>query len=71
MIVSVEPDEGTPESFTLRDDSDNSYVILISEDIDYGFDLEHLREHMEMEEPVNVLVEDSDGEDVATAIEDA
>jgi hypothetical protein len=38
---------------------------------DYGFDLNHLYEHMETEEPVRVPLEEKDGDLYAEAIEDA
>ena len=71
VIVSIDPEEGHPESFTLRDAEDRSYEIAIADDIDYGFDLHHLHEHMTSEDPVIVSLDNRDGDLVATSIEDA
>jgi hypothetical protein len=69
LITSIVPSQGDIESFTLEEDG-TSYEIKIADDVDYGFDLEHLREHLEAEDPVVVTVEDREGAAVATAIED-
>jgi hypothetical protein len=69
LITSIIPSQGTIESFTIESD-DTSYEIKIAEDVDYGFDLEHLREHLADELPVKVTVEDRQGAAVATSIED-
>ena len=71
VIVSIEPEEGRPETLTVRDEDDESHEIEIAEDIDYGFDLAHLHEHRTTTDPVIVTIEERDGRLVATAIEDA
>jgi hypothetical protein len=70
LITSIAPAQGDIESFTIEQDG-TSYEIKIADDVDYGFDLEHLREHLEDELPVIVTVEDREGAAVATTIEDA
>jgi hypothetical protein len=69
LITAIVPSQGDIESFTIEEDG-TSYEIKIAEDVDYGFDLEHLRVHLEDELPVIVTVDDRDGAAVATAIED-
>ncbi|MGH2808644.1 MAG: hypothetical protein ACRDKT_15375 [Actinomycetota bacterium] len=70
LITSIVPSQGSPiESITIEADG-TSYEIKIADDVDYGFDLGHLREHLEAEDPVVVTVEQRDGAAVATAIED-
>jgi hypothetical protein len=46
-------------------------AILIDPQIDYGFDLAHLREHMETGDPVRVDLELRAGDVYATQIDDA
>jgi hypothetical protein len=70
LITSITPAEGDLESFVVEQDG-TSYEILIAEDIDYGFDLQHLRQHLTEELPVVVTVEARDGAAIATSIEDA
>ncbi len=69
VIVDVESEGEAVTGFTLESD-DESFEISISEDVDYGFDLNHLNEHMETEEPVDVMLEERDDELVALSIED-
>jgi hypothetical protein len=68
-VVSVHPEEGPVESFELE--SGESTTILIDPQIDYGFDLAHLREHMETGDPVRVDLELRAGDVYATQIDDA
>ena len=71
VIVSIDPEEGEPEALTVRDEDDQSHEIEIADDIDYGFDLQHLHEHRTTADPVIITVEERDGRLVATSIEDA
>ena len=71
LIADVEPPEGTtPTSFTVEEEDGDSYAIEIDPELDYGFDLHHVYEHFENDDPVDVTVEERDGALVATAIED-
>ena len=70
VITAVEPAEGAVKSFVVDDETEGSVKILIADDIDYGFDLAHLREHMESGDPVAVDIEDRDGAAYALSIED-
>ena len=56
-------------SFTLKD-GDNTYEIYIAEDVDYGFPLGHLSEHVQSAGPVTVETEERDGKLYALSIED-
>jgi hypothetical protein len=55
-VVSVEPAEGDVVSFVLEEDG-TRYELRIADDVDYGFDLGHLREHMDLADPVRVSTE--------------
>ena len=50
---------------------DEEWTIRIAEDVDYGFDLEHLQEHMDQDLPVTVGLEQRDGDLVALTVEDS
>jgi hypothetical protein len=56
--------------FTLKD-GDATYEILIDENVDYGFNLGHLREHLRTGDPVTVPLVVRDGKLYAAAIDDA
>ena len=56
-------------SFTLKD-GDNSYEIFIADDVEYGFPLGHLSEHVQSGGPVAVETEERDGKLYALSIED-
>jgi hypothetical protein len=56
-------------SFTLKD-GDNTYEIYIADDVDYGFPLGHLSEHVQSAGPVAVETEERDGKLYALSIED-
>jgi len=71
LITEITPSAGEPEIFVLETRGDGSLEVLIAEDVDYGFDLEHLREHMDEDLPVIVELEERDGKTYATTIEDA
>lgn len=56
-------------SFTLKSGT-NVYEIRIAEDVDYGFALGHLNEHLTSSDPVRVELEERDGRLYALSIED-
>ena len=59
------------QSFTLKD-GDVQYDIYIADDVEYGFPLGHLQEHLQMGEPVTVDLEERDDDRLyALTIEDA
>ena len=71
VITSVDGNAADIDGFTVESESDGGEVeILIKPDYDYGFDLTHLYEHRDQEEPVDVTVESKDGELYATSIDD-
>lgn len=57
-------------SFELRAEGEN-HTISIADDVDYGFPLGHLQEHVASAGPVKVELEERDGELIALTIEDA
>ena len=68
-IVSSEIDD--IQSFTLKD-GDVQYDIFIADDVEYGFPLGHLHEHLQMADPVTVDLEERDDDRLyALTIEDA
>ena len=67
-IVSSEIDD--IQSFTLKD-GDVQYDIFIADDVEYGFPLGHLQEHLQMADPVTVDLEQRDGKLYALTIEDS
>ncbi|HEX2056891.1 MAG TPA: hypothetical protein VHI71_00840 [Actinomycetota bacterium] len=71
VLLDVES-EGVGEvtSFKLKED-DETYEIFIDENVDYGFNLGHLNEHLTTGDPVRVPLEERDGKLYAQAIEDA
>jgi hypothetical protein len=69
-VVSVHPEEGSVERFELETGGERT-TILIDAQLDYGFDLAHLREHMETGDPVRVDLELRVGDLYATQIDDA
>ncbi|MDQ3951630.1 MAG: hypothetical protein M3279_01505 [Actinomycetota bacterium] len=71
VVLDVES-EGVGEvtSFTLKE-GDETYEIFIAEDVDYGFNLGHLSEHLTTGDPVRVPLEERDGKLYALEIEDA
>ncbi|MDQ3957027.1 MAG: hypothetical protein M3273_01760 [Actinomycetota bacterium] len=58
------------ESFVLKD-GDETYDVLIADDVDYGFALGHLNEHLTTGDPVTVELEVRDGDLYALSILDA
>jgi hypothetical protein len=71
LITSIgRGDDGSIESFTVRDGGE-SYRVLIDPGRDYGFDLEHLKEHRSTDWPVDVRLEQRGDELYALEILDA
>ena len=72
LITDIEPQDETelPTSFTVEEDDGDAYTIDIDPELDYGFDLFHVRDHFITDDPVDVAVESRDGALVATSIED-
>ncbi|MEA2516640.1 MAG: hypothetical protein QOG16_478 [Actinomycetota bacterium] len=56
-------------SFTLKDGSD-TYELFIADDVDYGFPLGHLQEHVQSAAPVACDIEERNGKLFALTIED-
>ncbi len=71
LITAIEPPEGDIESFTVDSEAEGEVEVFIDRDLDYGFDLHHLHEHLETGDPVVVELETRDGVLYATSIEDA
>lgn len=69
-VIEVEPAEGDVESFVVEQDG-SRYRLLIGDDVEYGFDLDHLREHMEAGDPVRVTSEQRADGATALSIDDA
>ena len=70
VITTVEPSEGSPVQFTVEEEDGDVYDIQIDPEVDYGFDLNHLREHQETGDPVNVLIHVEDERLFAVSIAD-
>ena len=70
VIVDVENPGGEVRAFTLRSD-DELFEIAIADEVDYGFNLDHLREHLATGEPVRCTVEERRGTLRALTILDA
>ena len=68
-VVQVEPAEGEVESFVVEQDG-TRYELRIADDVDYGFDLHHVREHMDAGDPVRVSTEERSDGAYALSIED-
>jgi hypothetical protein len=64
-------DEGGQISSVVIEAEEAVLEVRIDPARDYGFDLNHLYEHMETGEPVRVPLEQRDGDLYAEAIEDA
>lgn len=71
VLLDVES-EGVGEvtSFTLKE-GDDTYEIFIADDVDYGFNLGHLSEHLTSGDPVRVPLEVRDDKLYALSIDDA
>ena len=61
---------GDVQGFTLKD-GNKTYEILIDDEVEYGFDLGHLQEHLSGSLPVRVELEERDGAIYAVTIDDA
>ena len=70
VIVDLDEPGGRVSSFTLRNGG-RTYEVFVAADVDYGFDLRHLREHREGGDPVRCRLEDRGGRLYALAIADA
>ena len=72
LITGIEPEDefDVPTSFTVEEEDGDSYPIEIDPELDYGFDLLHVREHFVAEDPVDVEVDDRDGSLIAISIDD-
>ena len=57
LITEVEPQRGKPEKFLLEADG-KGYEVHLAPEVDYGFDLAHLREHMRQALPVRCVLEE-------------
>lgn len=70
VITEVEGDGlEDVDAFTLKSGR-ATYRVLISDDVEYGFPLGHLRSHQRGAEPVNVRLREEDGRLYAVTIED-
>ena len=70
VIVSIDSDAiDDVNSFVLKD-GDDTYELFIADDVDYGFPLGHLQEHIQSSAPVACDVEERDGKLFALTIED-
>ena len=70
VITKVEGEGSRVTAITVEDDGE-SYKLFIAAEADYGFDLNHLREHRATGDPVRCRVEERDGRLYALSIEDA
>ena len=70
-VVALDYEAARLRRFTVRDESGEEHELVIADDVSYGFDLDHLREHRASGDPVRCTVEDRDGRLVALSIEDA
>jgi hypothetical protein len=70
LIVALDGKAGEITSFTLEAGLEE-YEIRIAPDVDYGFDLAHLREHQRDALPVRCELEEREGDLYALTIEDA
>ena len=71
VIVDIESAGiGDIRSFRLKD-GDETYDVVIDPDVEYGFDLGHLQEHLSGSLPVKVELEERDGVLYAQTIDDA
>ena len=69
VITEIDSDGGDETRFEVRADDDETYEILVAEDVDYGFDLDHLYEHEAGADPVRCRLEERDGRLSALSIE--
>ena len=71
VITAIEGEGSEVMSFTLETDDDGTFEVFIAADVDYGFDLAHLREHETTGDPVRCRLEERDGRAYALEIVDA
>lgn len=71
VIGSIDPPQGPIESFELVRPGEDPQRILVDPELDYGFDLQHLHEHMDEALPVRVGLENREGTLYAISINDA
>ena len=71
VITTVADEGGSVESFTLETRDHGTFEVFIADDVDYGFDLAHLREHQATRDPVRCRLEERDGDAYALEIADA
>jgi hypothetical protein len=71
LVTEVREEGGKVAAFTLEALS-GTYDVRIASDVDYGFDLRHLHDHVRKREPVECRLEQrADGRVYALLIEDA
>lgn len=68
VITAIEGDIG---AITVVEDGGGEYRIGIAGDVEYGFDLQHLREHEATGDPVRVRLEERGDDLVGLSIDDA
>jgi hypothetical protein len=68
-IVAIKANAADFDSITVNEDGTET-EIFIKKNYDYGFDLVHLYEHQQQQEPVRVSIERRNGRPYATAIDD-
>jgi hypothetical protein len=69
-IAAIEEEEGEIVSFTLAG-AEVTLEVFIDPQVEYGFDLAHLKEHEASAEPVRCTLAERDGRAYALAILDA
>ena len=65
-IMKIERTNGRISALDITSDG-KSYRVVVAPDIDYGFDLEHLKQHRSQHLPVRCPLEQRGGRLVATA----
>ncbi len=71
VVTEVESERGRVSAFTVEAEEGETYEVFVADDVDYGFDLDHLYEHEETGDPVRCRVEQRDGRLYALSILDA
>ena len=71
VITTINGEGGVVESFMLETRDQGTLEVFIAADVDYGFDLAHLREHQLTGDPVRCRLEERDGDAYALEIADA
>ena len=70
LVTEVRTEGSAVVAFTL-DTELEKIEVLIDPARDYGFDLNHLKEHRDLKQPVLVALERRDGGEYAVSIDDA